>query len=47
MTAYQQSFETLKEKIVHALVLRGPKRSLPFHISSDASDLDIGATLGQ
>ena len=46
-TACQQSFETLKEKIVQVPVLRGPNWSLPFHISSDASDTAIGATLGQ
>jgi len=38
---------TLKEKLVQALVLRGPNWSLPFCISSDASDTAIGATLGQ
>ena len=32
---------------MHAPVLRGPNCSLPFHISSDASDLAIGAALGQ
>ena len=46
-TACQQSFETLKEKLVHVPVLRGPNWSLPFHISSDASDLAIGVALGQ
>ena len=45
--AYQQSFETLKEKLVQAPVLRGPNSSLPFHISFDAPDTSIGATLGQ
>jgi hypothetical protein len=34
----QTSFETLKEKISIALVLRGPNWSLPFHISIDASN---------
>ena len=37
----------MKEKLVHAPVLRGPNWSLPFHISSDASDFAIGAALGQ
>jgi len=46
-TACQQSFETLKENLVHAPVLRGPNWSLPFHISSDASDLAIGTALGK
>ena len=46
-TACQQSFETLKEKLVQTPILRGPNQSLLFHISSDASDLAIGAALGQ
>ena len=37
----------MKEKLVHAPILRGPNWSLPFHISSDASDLAIGVALGQ
>ena len=32
---------------MHAPVLRGLNWSLPFHISSDASDLAIGIDLGQ
>ena len=32
---------------MQAPILRGPNWSLPFHISSDASDLAIGAALGQ
>lgn len=40
-TTCQQSFETLNEKLVQALVLRGPKWSLSFHISSDASNTAI------
>jgi hypothetical protein len=28
-------------------VLRGPNWKLPFHISSDASDISIGNVLGQ
>ena len=35
------------EKLVQAPVLRGPNWSLPFHISSDASDTAIGTYLGQ
>ena len=46
-TACQQSFETLKEKLVQASFFRGPNWSLPFHISSNALDLVIGAALGQ
>ena len=41
-SACQQSFKTLKEKLVQARVLRGPNWSLPFHISSDALDTTIG-----
>ena len=33
--------------MVHAPLLRGPNWSLPFHISSNASYLAIGAALGQ
>ena len=37
----------MKEKLVHALVLRGPNWSIPFHIYSDVLDLAIGVALGQ
>jgi hypothetical protein len=43
----QTAFETLKEKLYVAPVLRGPNWSLPFHISTDASDTTLGAVLGQ
>jgi hypothetical protein len=43
----QTTFETLKEKLFVAPVLRGPNWSLPFHISTDASDTTIGVVLGQ
>lgn len=46
-TACKQAFEALKEKLVHTPFLRGPNWSLPFHLSSDASDTTIGTTLGQ
>eukprot|EP00253_Pinus_taeda_P009867 PITA_09867 len=46
-TTCPQSFETLKEKLVQAPVLRGANWCLPFYISSDASNTAIGATLGQ
>jgi hypothetical protein len=38
----QTSFETLKAKMSMALVIRGANWSLPFHISTDASDIAIG-----
>lgn len=41
------SFDTLKEKLSSAPVLRGPDCKLPFHISIDAFDSAIGAVLGQ
>ena len=41
------AFETLKEKIYEAPILRGQNWKLPFHISTDTSDTDLGAVLGQ
>ena len=43
----QNDFEILKAKISVAPILRGPNWSLPFHISTDASDTAIGGVLGQ
>ena len=43
----QIAFDTLKEKLFVAPVLRGPNWSLPFHISTDASDTSLGVVLGQ
>ena len=43
----QVSFQTLKEKLLSATILQGPNWKFPFHISIDASDTAIGATLGQ
>jgi hypothetical protein len=43
----QISFETLKAKLSMALVLRGPNCTLPFHISTDASNTAIGGLLGK
>ena len=43
----QVAFDTLKEKLLVAPILRGPNWSLPFHISTDASDIALGAMLGQ
>ena len=45
--ACQTAFDKLKEKLSTAPILRGPNWTLPFHISSDASDIAIGAVLGQ
>jgi hypothetical protein len=43
----QCAFEELKAKLSMAPVLRGPNWSLPFHISTDASDTALGGVLGQ
>jgi len=43
----QTTFETLKEKLFVAHVLRGTNWSFPFHISADASNIYLGAVLGQ
>ena len=45
--ACQTAFVKLKENLSIAPILRGPNWTLPFHISSDASDIAIGAVLGQ
>ena len=45
--ACQTVFVKLKEQLSTAPILRGPNWTLPFHISSDASDIAIGAVLGQ
>ena len=45
--ACQTTFVKLKEKLSTAPILRGPNWTLPFHISSDASNTAIGAVLGQ
>ena len=42
----QNAFQDLKEKLLVAPILRGPNWSLPFHISTNASDTAIGASLG-
>ena len=47
MEACQHAFDTLKEKLSVAPVLRGANWALPFHISTDASDTAIGGVLGQ
>ena len=43
----QNAFEILKAKLSVAPILRGPNWSLPFHISTDASNTAIGGVLGQ
>jgi hypothetical protein len=44
----QNAFETLKENLsITPIVVREPNWSLPFHISTDASDTTIGVVLGQ
>ena len=45
--ACQTTFVKLKENLSTAPILRGPNWTLPFHISSDASDTAIGAVLGK
>jgi hypothetical protein len=42
----QEAFNTLKHQLSTTPILRGPDSTLPFHISSDASDTAIGAILG-
>jgi hypothetical protein len=43
----KNDFETLKEKLYVALILRGPNWSLPFHIYTYASDTTLGVVLGR
>jgi hypothetical protein len=43
----QTAFETLKAKLSVEPVFRGPNWTLPFHISTDASDTAIGGVLGK
>ena len=43
----QLAFESLKEKIFEAPILRGPNWKLPFYISTDASHTALGVVLGQ
>ena len=42
----QHAFDTLKAKLSVAPILRGPNWAIPFHISTDASDIAIGGVLG-
>ena len=43
----QSTFADLKQKVSQASILRDPDWSVPFHISSDASNIAIGVVLGQ
>lgn len=43
----QNAFQLLKEKLSFSPILREPNWFFPFHISTDASDTAIGASLGQ
>ena len=42
----QNAFEILKAKLLVAPIIKGPDWSLPFHISTDSSDMAIGGVLG-
>ncbi|GKC03997.1 reverse transcriptase domain-containing protein, partial [Tanacetum coccineum] len=42
-----QAFETLKKKLTEAPILIAPNWDLPFELMCDASDIAIGAVLGQ
>ena len=46
-TNCQTSFQKLKEKLSSSPILRGPNWELPYHISTYASNIAIGAYLGQ
>ena len=43
----QVAFEKVKGKLYIAPVLRGPNWALPFHISTDASETVVRASLGK
>ena len=43
----QKSFEELRSHLTTAPIVRAPNWQLPFEVMCDASDLAIGATLGQ
>ena len=44
---YQKIFEELKAYLITTPVVRAPNWKLPFEVMCDASDLAIGAFLGQ
>ena len=43
----QKSFEELESHLTTATIVRAPNWQLPFEVMCDASDLAIGAVLGQ
>ena len=43
----ESDFEVLKDKLSVAPILKGPDWSLPFHISTDASNMAIRGFLGR
>jgi hypothetical protein len=43
----QTAFEPMKAKFYVETIIRGPNHTLPFHISTYASDTAIGGVLGQ
>ncbi|KAL1534124.1 hypothetical protein AAHA92_31519 [Salvia divinorum] len=43
----KNAFQLLKEKLVTAPIIRSPDWNLPFEIMCDASDMAVGAVLGQ
>ena len=43
----QSGFKVLKAKLLVAPIMRGPNWSLPFHVSTNASDTAIGGVLGK
>ncbi len=43
----RKSFNTLKEKLTNAQILKCADPSLPYEITSDASDTGVGAVLSQ
>ena len=43
----QVAFDILKENMFTTPLLQGPNWSLPFHISTNASDTALGVVLGQ